>query len=332
MAREPGDKSKLLSALQAVDSLWYQAFDQFCDQSISDAIMAHGEIEDAPVCQRAAPFYRHYIPLRNHLISLLAQTYRRYFRLSLANAQHGDDPKSWTLAQLRPALDRATNWIHEWFVLACDGENRTVRRIASVKFVPGEQISVPIHGTVQDLTAPTSWHAPSWLFEISLVLVGIGLMKQNHVIDRNSEERLGESHTRLLLKGARRVFLREFRDAIQTVTYEEIANAAAAHSVWTGEKTEEQVRSKESKAHFRGIEGLGPKKTDFSSFMDNLTEKQQLAFSLKFEYELRLAEIASRMGLDRKTAYEHIEAAKRRIDQARSKENSNIRRSKGENK
>ncbi len=61
-----------------------------------------------------------------------------------------------------------------------------------------------------------------------------------------------------------------------------------------------------------------------------VTEKQQLAFSLKFEYALGLAEIATRMGLDRKTAYEHIEAAKRKMDQARSNEKSKARRPKSE--
>ena len=76
--------------------------------------------------------------------------------------------------------------------------------------------------------------------------------------------------------------------------------------------------------------GSGDRKADFSQYMHNLTEKQQLAFSLKFEYELGLAEIASRMGLDRKTAYEHIEAAKRRIDQTRSNEKSKAHRLKGE--
>jgi DNA-directed RNA polymerase specialized sigma24 family protein len=65
--------------------------------------------------------------------------------------------------------------------------------------------------------------------------------------------------------------------------------------------------------------------------MNNLTEKQQQAFSLKFEYELGLAEIALRMGLDRKTVYEHIEAAKRRIDQARSNEKRKAHRPTSEN-
>jgi predicted DNA-binding protein YlxM (UPF0122 family) len=62
--------------------------------------------------------------------------------------------------------------------------------------------------------------------------------------------------------------------------------------------------------------------------MDNLTEKQHLAFSLRFEYGLGLAEVASRMGVDRKTAYEHIEAAKRKVNHARSKEKSKTHHAK----
>jgi predicted DNA-binding protein YlxM (UPF0122 family) len=59
-----------------------------------------------------------------------------------------------------------------------------------------------------------------------------------------------------------------------------------------------------------------------------LTEKQHMAFSLKFEYGLGLAEIASRMGLDRKTAYEHIKSAGRKIDQGLSSDKRKARRAK----
>jgi hypothetical protein len=70
----------------------------------------------------------------------------------------------------------------------------------------------------------------------------------------------------------------------------------------------------------KGYEGLPHKEIDLSRYMDNLTEKQQMAFSLKNEYRLGLAEIASRMNLDRKTVYEHIDAANRKIDQGQSRE------------
>ncbi|MGA8222512.1 MAG: sigma factor-like helix-turn-helix DNA-binding protein [Candidatus Acidiferrales bacterium] len=86
-----------------------------------------------------------------------------------------------------------------------------------------------------------------------------------------------------------------------------------------------------SKRRLKGLEGLGPKETDLSryaKYMDNLTEKQRLAFSMKFEYGLGLTQIASRMGIDRKTADEHIKAAQKKVEQARSNEKREARRSK----
>ncbi len=66
------------------------------------------------------------------------------------------------------------------------------------------------------------------------------------------------------------------------------------------------------------VDGLGRKKIDLSRYMVNLTDKQELAFSLKYEYELEVPEIASRMGIHRKTADEHIKAAFKKVEQARS--------------
>jgi DNA-binding CsgD family transcriptional regulator len=78
------------------------------------------------------------------------------------------------------------------------------------------------------------------------------------------------------------------------------------------------------------LKGLGRKNdlSQYSEYMHNLTEKQHQAFSLKYEYELSLTDIAIRMGIDRKTAYEHIDAAKRKIDQARSSERRKAHRAK----
>jgi predicted DNA-binding protein (UPF0251 family) len=83
-----------------------------------------------------------------------------------------------------------------------------------------------------------------------------------------------------------------------------------------------------SKRPLKGTEGLGPKTSDLSRYMDNLTEKQRLAFSLRLEYELGLTEIASRMGINRKTADEHIKAAQKKVEQGRSSEKSKARRAK----
>jgi len=55
-------------------------------------------------------------------------------------------------------------------------------------------------------------------------------MKQEHLPARDSEERLGASHTRLLLKGARRVFLWQLADEIKRACNEEFAAAGAIRS------------------------------------------------------------------------------------------------------
>ena len=94
------------------------------------------------------------------------------------------------------------------------------------------------------------------------------------------------------------------------------------------EQTKGANKRKGSKQGLKGTEGL-VRKADFSRYTHNLTEKQRLAFSLKYEYELGPVEIALRMGLDRKTAYEHLHAAGRKIDQDRSNEKRKARRPKG---
>lgn len=60
---------------------------------------------------------------------------------------------------------------------------------------------------------------------------------------------------------------------------------------------------------------LAAKTTDLSKYLEGagLTDRQRECFSLKFEYELTVSEIASRLGISRKTVDEHIAAAQRRI-------------------
>ncbi len=65
---------------------------------------------------------------------------------------------------------------------------------------------------------------------------------------------------------------------------------------------------------------LPAKKRDFSNWIDNtsLTNKQRAVFSMRFEYEIPVAEIARRLGLHRKTIYEHLAVANKKIDQQRN--------------
>ena len=299
------NRSPLAKALEAIDNLWGMSFAKIETSGQMVALVAHREIEASVVADKTGPFYQRLIPFRNELMAGLANTYRRAFKLALAHSREvASDPHEWTLNQMQPAIDATLDLIVEWYMLACDGAPR----------------SVPTKETNQSAKA---WRAPSWLFAVSAAYVGIGLLKEKHVPERNTEGKLGASHTRLLLKGARRVFLGQLGAAIETIRNEEIAaiGAIPAGPAQGISKTKESIVPK-------GTEGL-TRKLDLSPYMDNLTEQQRLAFSLKYEFEVKkLSEIALRMGLNRKTAYDHLNAAERKIEQFRSSERRGARPTK----
>src|SRR5207244_3937546 len=106
---------------------------------------------------------------------------------------------------IQPAIITTLEWLRDWYILACDGENKYVRHMGSTEFVPGGQtVSLSIPTSVAPFPPPKSWRAPAWLFQVSLAYVGVGPLKTKNIPANNSEERLGMAHTRLLLKGARR--------------------------------------------------------------------------------------------------------------------------------
>jgi hypothetical protein len=88
-----------------------------------------------------------------------------------------------------------------------------------------------------DLPAQTAWRAPGWLFGVSLVFFGIGVMKPEHVPD-DKLEKLSPGHSRLILKGAKRVFLWELAELLERVRNEEVAAAGAIRA----ESSPEQKR------------------------------------------------------------------------------------------
>jgi len=315
------------SALRAVGNLFQDRFAKLNRSSELQAFSSHSEIKRMLVSQKRSAFLRHFLPLRKGIIELVAESYRRYFKLALAHpSQAGGDPGKWAWHQLQPAVGAVLEWIRDWYVLACDGENRWFVQLASIPITETGTISLSIPSTVPPLPPPT-WRAPAWLFAIS-PLDGIGPLKRQHVPATDSEAKLGEAHTRLLLQGARRAFLWELGAAIETVQNEETAAAGAIPAETVRGQTQGPNKRKGSKRRLKGVEGLGPKKTDLSEYMHNLTEKQRLALSLKYEYELGPTETASRMGVDRKTAYGHIEAAERKIAQMRSSEKRKAQRAK----
>ena len=312
----------LTPALTAIGELWSDGFTELASFSWREALVAHSEIERAAIPQKPGTFFRYFLPLRKEMIVLLADTYRKYFKLALARrSKAGDDPDLSAQGQLWPAVHATVEWMRDWYVLACEGENRWVRHDASLPFVPGGTVTAQIPTTVDAFPPPASWRAPAWLFQVS-PLLGFRPLKTEHVPSMDSEEKLSEAHTRLLLSGARRSLLWELGAAMVKVRNEEIAAAAAI-------PTDRMASPLAEEKQPRGIEGL-KKKRDFSKYLHNLTEKQHLALSLKYEYEVKPAEIALRMEIDRKTAYEHIQAGERKIGHARSSEKRKRNRAKGE--
>ena len=328
----PKTNPALTAAADAVANLCEDVFSKLYSGSEMAALAAYSQIKHANLNSKSATFYRSFVPLRRRMVGVLTDTYRRYFKLALAHpSDTGQSADRWAVIQLQPAIHASIEWIRDWYVLACEGENRHLVTLANVQIVSGQTSTSPIDISKLSSPPPASpWRAPAWLFGVSLAFFGIGVVKTNRVPDRESAERLGLSHTRLLFKGAKRVFLWELEKAIEMVRNEETAAAGAIPPSTGGGQTQEQIKPKGSKGLLKGIEGLGPKKTDLSQYTHNLTEKQQLAFSLKFEYELGLAEIASRMGLNHKTVYEHIAAAERKMQQARSNEKRKAHRTKTE--
>lgn len=220
--------NSLTPALEAIGNLARQELSEIFHCGQMAGLSAHSEIELAPTNQKSAAFYRHFLPLRQDLVSVLAGGYRRYFKLALAHPrQTGRDPHQWVWAQFQPAVGAALEWIRDWYMLACDGENQYVRRMGSTEVLPGQTVSLSIPSTAPPFPPPKSWCGRAWLFHVSLALFGVGLLKTEHVPATNSEEKLSAAHTRLLIKGARRVFLRELGAAIETVRNEEIAATGA---------------------------------------------------------------------------------------------------------
>jgi hypothetical protein len=214
----------LIAATEAVTDLFADDFGQLRDAGVTHAISAYSEIRQAPVAAKSACFYRRFVPLRNEMVSLLTKAYRGFFKLAIANPrQTGDNPDHWARIQLQPALHASLAWIPSWYMLACDGQNQSVLHLGPAPVVPGQTVSFPL--TAPPLPTPSQWRAPSWLFELNGSLFGIGLMKPQHMPARDSEEKLGESHTRLLLRGARRAFLWQLADEIKRARNEEFAAA-----------------------------------------------------------------------------------------------------------
>lgn len=222
--KEPA--SRLALAIDATANILWQRVSEFRRESDIQALQTHGDIQGLSPTAKNTRFYSRFMPLLANLAVTFGETYRRLFKLAIANPRDcGLDPHDWVWGQLQASTSVAFEWICDWWVLACEGENRYVRRAASTPFVPGETVSAQISTTVYPWPQSDVWCAPCWTFLI--FPPAILRMKTKHVPDTNSDLKLSPAHTRLILKAMRRVFRMKLAMEIDQARNEEMAVAGA---------------------------------------------------------------------------------------------------------
>ncbi len=225
----PAD-SGLGQGIVAAARLLEQDFWAWQGEGIWAGHRASAEIGNAPDGRKAARFYGAIVPLRRAAVAVLAAAFRRYLKLALAHASLlPGEPAALAQAWLQPAVDAALAELRQWTMLACDGQNECVRPIGTMTAQPGETTSLSIPTSFPAPPPPDAWRAPAWLFSFALPAVtGIGPLKTAHVPAAGpADARLGPAHTRLALRGLRRIFLAELAGALERVRDEELAARAA---------------------------------------------------------------------------------------------------------
>jgi hypothetical protein len=102
----------LTPALEAIGNLALRDLNDIFHSGQMVAMIANGEIELAPINRKSGIFYRHFVPLRNNLISLLANNYRRYFKVALAHRREaGASPEQWAWSHLQSAVGLTLEWV-----------------------------------------------------------------------------------------------------------------------------------------------------------------------------------------------------------------------------
>lgn len=197
-------------------------------QGMLAAISTRAAIDGLSGHHKGSAFYREYLPWSNELCAACVEGFRLFFRLALAHPDLiRENPQKWAYDQIGPLIRFALDEISEWFMLACEGENRCAKKIGTAELIPNQTVSIAIPLTVPEHVSKNEWRAPAWLFAVAAELTGIGLMKDSSVPKNDLDMRLGASHTRLILKGARKVFKQNMHSGIARIYDEEIARYAS---------------------------------------------------------------------------------------------------------
>jgi len=195
-----------IAAKEAALRLAQQKLNQSCFAARMVALGVAGANERVEPKSKSVNFYRHFLQWQVELTALLADAYRVLFKLALAHsAALKIEPEGWTRSELQPLINAALEAIDDWCIVACD----------------------EFPTAMSEFVSANSWRAPAWLFQVSAVYRGIGKMKKAHMPPSDSDEKLSAAHTRLLLTGAHRVFLRDLRVAAEFARDQELVAAGS---------------------------------------------------------------------------------------------------------
>ncbi len=155
----------LTPALAAIGNLWQKEFSDFLFNTQMVALSVHSKINVAPAPQKSTTFYREFLPLRQNIVALLANNYRRYFKVGLAQPRMEiENPHDWAWGQFQSAIHSGVEWICDWYILACSGENRSIRPTEPLNIAPGATLSFFMAHADPFSPSTKSWRAPAWLF------------------------------------------------------------------------------------------------------------------------------------------------------------------------
>jgi hypothetical protein len=295
-----------------------------------------------------AVFQRHFYAWVGELRKLVSKAFERL--LAISRAQQGTIGAAaieWATLQVTDLIERKKRLVDLWIKSACDGKN-DARRGAN---------------TLEDRERRifwTDWRAPAWLDMEPNRNVPYNASTAWERIDecetKSALKFFRENVWRLLLKAtledqvgtAHEVLARQENSSTlqsQQPLPEPVLPVAEKNSLATP-TSPVQVTSEQqpqisgattvAPSSLAAVGGklpkeqyapLPPRVSDYSNLLDpaGLTELQRECFSLRHEYQLAVAEIARRLGRDRKTIQEHLDAANNKIKLAGNKERAGKR-------
>lgn len=320
---------------------WNRQHDYFEKQCFND-------LHPLSTLTEPAIFQKHFYACVGELRKLVSQAFERL--LTISRAQKGivgEAAIEWAALQVTDLIERKGRLVELWIKSACDGQNDALRdattpedrerRIFWTDWRAPAWLDMEPNGNFP-YNAPTAWERMDedetksalktfredrWILLLKATVedqVGTAhevLARQENSSTLQSQQRLPEPVSPVAEKNP----LATPTSPVQ-VTSEQQPQISGATAV-----APSSLAAVGGKLPKEQHAPLPPRVSDYSNLLDpaGLTELQRECFSLRHEYQLAVAEIARRLGRDRKTIQEHLEAANNKIKLAGNKERAGKR-------